>query len=299
MKLIFFTSLLLFTTLFLFAQNVGVGTSTPTEKLDVDGNINLSGTIKANGTAGEPNQVLTTNSEGNLTWSGEGETEYLNRDTFKYTSYMNYQSWVVPAGVTKINVEVWGAGGAAFIIPTYFAGASGGGGGYINADINVTPGDMLSIVVGYHIHDLVDNGGVTFIQSGSVLLKALAGTNASGPATQQGQDPKAYAGYGGGYQSTNGVVMHGMKGENGNPDIVHFSQFSGGAYMREIHYGNGGNAGNTVNTGGIGGFRILDAITGGAMANVYGGNSSSPGGGGCNYNPVIPGGSDGLAVIHY
>ncbi len=38
-----------------YSQNTGIGTTTPTEKLHVNGNINVSGTIKANsvdGTAG-------------------------------------------------------------------------------------------------------------------------------------------------------------------------------------------------------------------------------------------------------
>ena len=34
------------------AQNVGVGTATPTEKLDVNGNLNVNGQLKINGNAG-------------------------------------------------------------------------------------------------------------------------------------------------------------------------------------------------------------------------------------------------------
>jgi Protein of unknown function (DUF1566) len=40
------------------AQNVGIGSPAPTEKLDVTGNINVTGTIKANGVAGTAGQVL-------------------------------------------------------------------------------------------------------------------------------------------------------------------------------------------------------------------------------------------------
>lgn len=37
------------------AQNVGVGITNPAERLDVNGNINVTGTIKANGVDGTAN----------------------------------------------------------------------------------------------------------------------------------------------------------------------------------------------------------------------------------------------------
>jgi hypothetical protein len=37
------------------AQNVGVGITNPAEQLDVNGNINVTGTIKANGVDGTAN----------------------------------------------------------------------------------------------------------------------------------------------------------------------------------------------------------------------------------------------------
>ena len=43
------------------AQNVGIGNPIPAEKLDVTGNINVTGTIKANGVDGTANQVLAKN----------------------------------------------------------------------------------------------------------------------------------------------------------------------------------------------------------------------------------------------
>ncbi|MEQ1935687.1 MAG: hypothetical protein ABL962_17660 [Fimbriimonadaceae bacterium] len=38
--------------------NVGIGTTNPAEKLDVNGNINLNGTIKVNGQDGQAGQVV-------------------------------------------------------------------------------------------------------------------------------------------------------------------------------------------------------------------------------------------------
>jgi hypothetical protein len=47
---------------FLHAQNnVGVGTSVPTEKLDVNGNVNVTGVLKTSGNAGSTGQYLSTN----------------------------------------------------------------------------------------------------------------------------------------------------------------------------------------------------------------------------------------------
>jgi hypothetical protein len=49
--------------------NVGIGTTSPTEKLDVAGNIKTTGEIKPNGTAGQVNQVLTSNGDGTMQWA--------------------------------------------------------------------------------------------------------------------------------------------------------------------------------------------------------------------------------------
>ena len=48
--------------------NVGINNLTPAERLDVNGNINVTGTIKANGAPGLPNQLLGTNETGSLAW---------------------------------------------------------------------------------------------------------------------------------------------------------------------------------------------------------------------------------------
>jgi phage baseplate assembly protein gpV len=68
MKKIFYLLIFLANTVLLNAQNVGIGVPVPTEKLDVKGNINLTGTIKANGADGAAGQVLMKNSSGNLAW---------------------------------------------------------------------------------------------------------------------------------------------------------------------------------------------------------------------------------------
>ena len=73
-------------------------------------------------------------------------------DTTAQTVLINPSSpWTVPAGVTQIKVEVWGGGGAGggcnSAIGTSY-GSGGGGGAYSTATINVTNGDIFTIVKG-------------------------------------------------------------------------------------------------------------------------------------------------------
>lgn len=57
------------------AQNVGVGTSSPTQKLDIVGNLKVSGAIMPGGTAGTAGQVLVSNgSNAAPTWETIGTT---------------------------------------------------------------------------------------------------------------------------------------------------------------------------------------------------------------------------------
>jgi hypothetical protein len=60
------------------ANNLGIGTTAPSKKLDVSGDINLTGTIFSSGTSGAPGQVLTSTGTG-LQWinaSSIGGTNY-------------------------------------------------------------------------------------------------------------------------------------------------------------------------------------------------------------------------------
>lgn len=58
--------------------------------------------------------------------------------------------WVVPAGVTCLTFEIWGAGGAGapMCCCTCYGGTAGGGGAYSMKTLAVTPGDSYAFVVG-------------------------------------------------------------------------------------------------------------------------------------------------------
>lgn len=79
---------------FAAAQNVGIGTSSPVEKLDVNGGINLSGKLKLNGNAGRPGEVLQVNTDGTPSWAAMG-TAFKNRKVYFLTG-----NFPVPASVT-------------------------------------------------------------------------------------------------------------------------------------------------------------------------------------------------------
>ena len=51
------------------AQNVGIGTTTPTEKLDVNGNVKISGYLNLNGNTGISGQVLTSQGTNPPIWT--------------------------------------------------------------------------------------------------------------------------------------------------------------------------------------------------------------------------------------
>ena len=58
------------------------------------------------------------------------------------------QTWTVPAGITSVTVKVWGAGGMYGCPGGTYGYIGGGSGGYARGTLAVTPGQVLTIVVG-------------------------------------------------------------------------------------------------------------------------------------------------------
>ena len=59
------------------------------------------------------------------------------------------QSFVVPAGITSLTAQLWGAGGGSGS-----TGAKGAAGGYIEGTFSATPGETLTLVVGEGGHHM-------------------------------------------------------------------------------------------------------------------------------------------------
>ena len=91
--------------------------------------------------------------------------------TVPFTSTGADQTWIVPVGVYSIDVKMWGAGGAGSRYnATYIS--SGGPGGYVSGSLNVTPGQVLNLVVG--------SGGKVYPNAGT---SQYGGGGASGVGT--------------------------------------------------------------------------------------------------------------------
>ncbi len=75
-----------------------------------------------------------------IKYVSSGTSQY---ETFSYTGAD--QNWTVPSGVTSANFYLLGAGGGG---ATKTSGGDGGGGGYATGSYAVTPGNVLTIIVG-------------------------------------------------------------------------------------------------------------------------------------------------------
>ncbi|HEX5655415.1 MAG TPA: hypothetical protein VFX58_20235 [Chitinophagaceae bacterium] len=248
-------------------QNVGIGNVSPSEKLDVNGNINVTGTIKANGTDGQPNQVLMKNGNGVLAWGDL--CEFKNMAIFRTGS----GTWNIPAGITRFVAEVWGGGGGG----NWFAG--GGGGGYIRALFTVDPGATSA---GYSIGLGGNSGSGGLAGSGNpstVTYDGITVTGAGGAGANYSSGTTTI-GAGGDYSVTAGFTSYaGVTGSPGQSLEHEAAQSSSTAFFEFCKGGRGGDAGNATGTGGIGAYSII-ASNGALSRLTQKTNGLQPGGGG-------------------
>lgn len=234
---------------------VGIGTTSPDQQLSVAGVIEstIGGFKFPDGT---------TQSSAVATSSGSGVP---NTSVFNSSG-----SFTIPAGVTRVIVEVWGGGGnggrADPVAGNSNSGGGGGGGGYGRQAFTVTPGTVYTVTVG-------GPGGASSFGS---LISATGGQNGGNATYPSG------GGIGGlGGTSSGSVNITGGTGSGGSYFMVSggFKYPAGGA---------GGSAGN----GGIGGGggpgnqngAYLDGASG-YPGTVPGGGGGGGGGGGTNFAP--------------
>lgn len=287
-KMIFFSYFLSLISLLvlpkeIFSQNVGIGNPSPAEKLDVNGNINLTGTIKANGTPGQANQVLMTNGSGNLAWGDM--CEFKNMITF---TNVGASSWTVPAGVTSIWVEAWGGGGGAS------GNGSGGGGGYSTAIFTVIPAGSVSYTVGGGGNGGVPGtaGGNSSVSFGSFFINAFGGSGDNSAAT-------FFVANGGTF---NGTGYYGCVGEAGSQNRFEGYLLNSTTYRENQTGGKGGDGGNSKNTGGKGTYKLRDGVSSAIIYAVEGTPGQMPGGGGGSagiWGGTLRAGGQGMVIIHY
>jgi len=82
--------------------NVGIGTLTPSEMLDVDGNIKFSGELKPNGVEGDNGQVLQSKGDGSMQWTDgsslHGSVGYGTWGDCEMTNITEYNPVADPEG---------------------------------------------------------------------------------------------------------------------------------------------------------------------------------------------------------
>ena len=200
-------------------------------------------------------------------------------------------TWVVPAGVTSVKVEVWGTGGSGGGVSSSGSArgaGSGGGGGYSVATKTVVPGNSYTITIGALGAVSTGNGGnggaSIFTGTGGTVIanggSGGAANNGVGGAGGTGIGTGAFSGGAGGAGAGNGAgggggagsAGAGVSGGNaatgtggiGSPNNAPYIGGSGGAYR------NSNGAGNQGAVPGGGG--------GGARAGAYATNNGGVGG---------------------
>jgi len=224
---------------------------------------------------------------------------------FSYTG--SDQSFTVPDGVTKVFAKVWGAAGGAG--QSTSPGGKGGAGGFSRANISVTPGQSLAIVVGAGgtRNDTGVNNTLIYGHKTAPTGK-FGGQGASGGAggglsgifngTFTFNNSLIISGAGGGgsaYQS--GTLGRGGSGggANANGGDGDAQTFTGTAYGRGGTLSAGGKTGSFYFKSANGRGQENDSIDGGQL---YGGHASSfsswteTGGGGSGYYGGGPGNHD-------
>ncbi|MEO6403948.1 MAG: glycine-rich domain-containing protein [Ferruginibacter sp.] len=271
---------------FASAQNVGIGNNSPSEKLDVNGNINVAGTIKANGVDGTANQVLMKNSSGVLAWGDM--CDYKNAVTF---TNIGSSTWPVPAGVTKVRVEVWGGGGGAT------GNGSGAGGGYVTGIFDVSGGSVSYTVGagGANGSPTASSGASSQASYATFIINGLGG---EGDISATSGNVAA----GGLFSGNSASGFYGEVGEAGAQNRFEGYQLNSTTYRENQTGGKGGNGGHSENTGGKGAYLLRDGATSSVIYGYSGGHGRMPGGGGggsLTWGGAVKNGGQGMVIIHY
>jgi len=199
------------------------------------------------------------NSSGTFVWGDI--CEYKNAVTF---TAVGANTWVVPAGVTKVRVEVWGGGGGAS------GNGSGGGGGYVTGVFTVSGGNVSYTVgaAGNAGLPAATNGGQSSASYGAFFVNAVGGEGDNSAAIFA-------VAAGGSFNGSSAAGFYGAAGEAGAQNRFEGYQLNSTTYRENQAGGKGGDGGNTVNTGG----------KGGGSSGIWGGS--------------IKNGGQGIVIIHY
>ena len=255
-------------------------THVPEERVEVDGNIKITGGIVADSVHGRPGQLLVTGSNGNIAWANP-----CSYNRFQGFPISGTVSWTVPVGVEEIFVEVWGAGGGGA------EGGGGGAGGYVKAAYKTIPGQTLSIVTGKGGEGVI-NGAVQNASDGGNSSVTGTGISAAALGGEGGQFSSPGAGGLFSIQQPflSGTAQLGKPGES-NVTIPIYSGTS------KTIFGKGGQSPFSADSYGKGDILIIQGAGGG---NRFEGTSgTTPGGGGGGGGFFNNRGGDGYVLIRW
>jgi hypothetical protein len=120
---------------------VGINNINPQAMLDVNGTLKISGGSPGDG------KVLTSDAAGLASWETLPANNSSCFQNLKEIAFTGNTNWTVPAGVTKIWVEMWGSGGTGSSNTFPQTGGGGGAGGYASFFVPVTPGSTVSVSI--------------------------------------------------------------------------------------------------------------------------------------------------------
>ena len=238
--------------------------------------VSYSGTVSGSISVTATNSCLSQSSTSNLAVNLTTSVTYLANGTGQ-NGYL--QTFIVPAGVTSIDIEAWGAQGGSY------TGYPGGKGARMKGTFTVTPGHVLKILVGQQGNGPgIDGGG----GGGTFVADYL-------------NSPLLIAGGGGGAKSNVSGGVDATTSGNGTPSVNSLSAGGSGGYGGAVNAtagGGGGFYGDGAKTiyvtvaysflnGGRGGDYYSNGVGGyggggGGSQGAGGGGGYSGGGGGYN-----------------
>ncbi len=196
-------------------------------------------------------------------------------------------TFTVPNNVTQIEVYSWGAGGGRG-----FGGGIGGGGGFAFARLAVTPGEILTIIVGGPggpgTGSAGGAGGASAQCTGGAggLSSGANGAGGGGgsSAIRRSGTPLTIAAGGGGGGGSNESTFDAGAGGGAIGESGHGDSPGDGATQTAGDQGPGGGADGTQSTGGAG----TQSDAGGGGGGWWGGEAGKNGGGGGGSSYVTP-----------
>lgn len=182
-------------------------------------------------------------------------------------------TYTIPAGVTAVNIQIWGSGGSGGGCSTSGNSGSGAGGGaYSSKTITVSPGDIINYTIG---------AGAAAATAGS---NGNNGNSTTASHTPTGTLMTANGGNKGNANSTTGGI-----GGTATGGAINTPGANGGAGGTNTG-GAGGAGGNTTGTGGNGGTNnagTAGTAPGGGGGGAEKNNTNVAGGAGANGRIII------------